>query len=523
MIAACPGTWRILCTGLHGLPEKTSTSAVSGFQRSLRAKLFPYLTKPLDRQFHALPHIPSSSTPRITSVSFGRPSPRRNFASGNRSGAVQPSTSPAQSATVKPLSSQEISSLFRKQVNQSDGNRILQIVQEQRLAGTIDEDIPGSPQQKQRALIWLRRNYPLDEEKAILQRLDREEEAANQPNANRGQASVYGDPAIDRIRNENIAKRARREEEEKARKEEEAKRLPAPGTTAVARRPGAVVQWAKRRRKEAEESGLKSVPEMSFFQRVGPATLMTIGVVSLCIMFAQNYIPTSRAARLFPDVPTAAATIGALILINAGVWFAWHVPIWRFMNKYFLLFPAYPYAVSIVANNLSHQAFKHLAINMISLWFIGTNLHEDIGRGPFLAVYIGCGATASYIFLLNNVWRKNWAISSLGCSGAICALLALWLCINSDKGIRIWPFPPAATEALQPLAILAFFIGLEISAAMRFIKWTRLGLKPPRIDHLSHLAGYGSGIVASQFVRPLPRRRRKEGSGPQMERVDKVD
>ncbi|KAL8970558.1 MAG: hypothetical protein Q9183_001462 [Haloplaca sp. 2 TL-2023] len=292
--------------------------------------------------------------------------------------------------------------------------------------------MPGSPQQKQRALIWLRRNYPLDEEKAILQRLEREEEAALQPNADRGQTSVYGDPIIDRIRKENIAKRARQEEEEKARKEEEAKKIPVSGTTAVAKRPGAVVQWVNRERKKVEESGFKTVPEMSFLQRVGPATLMTVLVVSLCVMFAQNYIPHSRAARLFPDVPTALATVGALVLVNAAVWFAWHVPIWRFMNKFFLLLPAYPYAVSIIANNFSHQAFKHLAVNMTSLWLIGTNLHEDIGRGPFLAVYIACGAVASYIFLLHTVLRKNWAISSLGSSGAICAMLALWFCINSE-------------------------------------------------------------------------------------------
>ena len=373
MIAVCPGTWRVFCTELRGLPQKTSSPAVSGFQHSLQAKLFPYLTKPLDRHFYAFPQIPLSSTFTITPVSLGRPCSRRNFSNGLGLGSVQPLKHPVQTDTVKPLPNKEISSLFGKQVIRSEGNRILQIVQEQRLAGTIDEDIPGSPQQKQRALIWLRRNYPLDEEKAILQRLEREEEAALQPNADRGQTSVYGDPIIDRIRKENTAKRAKQEEEEKARKEEEAKKISVSGTTAVARRPRAVVQWVNRERKKVEESGFKSVPEMSFIQRVGPATLVTIGVISLCVMFAQNYIPPSRAARLFPDVPTAAATIGALILMNAGVWFAWHVPIWRFMNKFFLLLPAYPYALSIVANNFSHQAFRHLAVNMMALWLIGTN------------------------------------------------------------------------------------------------------------------------------------------------------
>ncbi|KAL8660585.1 MAG: hypothetical protein Q9202_006394 [Teloschistes flavicans] len=352
--------------------------------------------------------------------------------------------------------SKHMQSILGKNADATKGNEMLHLIQEQRLAGTIDRAVPGSRLHKDRALAWLRKNYPVDEEKAILDRLDREDEAAAQPQARReGQTSVYGDSVFDRMRKENTAKRERREAEEKARREAKAKEIPISGTRAVAERPRPSLVWAQKHTKAFEEQRLQEVPQMSFLQRVGPITLMTVTIVSLCVLFAQNYKPPSRAARLLSDIPTAAATVGGLIAINVIVWLAWKVPpLWRPLTNYFLLSPVYPYAASILGNNFSHQVARHLGINMVALWFMGTSLHEDIGRGPFLAVYIACGVAA---------WE-------------------LWL-------------------------------------ARRNFLSKKLGLKTPKIDHVSHLAGYGSGIVAAQFLhRPAMRKQRK--AEPKMEPVD---
>lgn len=457
MTAVCPGTWRVLHTGLRGLPQDSSALTVCRRASILYplkvfrpSKLCLSSTNSLGLDLPTVAGCPAGPLRNISSTSIGRQASHRNFSTNVR---LRNGVSNVQRGPVKQtaLPSNEISSIFGKKTDPSEGNRLLQLVQEQRLAGTIDEEIPGSQLQKQRALAWLRKKYPVDEERAILDRLEREEEAASMPNTKQGQTSVYGEPVIERIRKENIAKRAKREEEERAKKEAEAKQLPVSGTTAVAQKPTAAVQWVERYRKKAEEAGQKSVPQMSFIQRVAPATLMTVAVVSLGVMFAQNYSPPSRAARLFPDVPPAAATIGVLIGMNFAVWLAWRVPpLLRFMNRVFVLSPVYPYASSIVANNLSHQALSHLGVNMVALWFVGTScklyhpypldlrwltditVHEDIGRGPFLATYIACGAAASYIFLVNAVLRKNWVVSSVGCSGAVCGLIATWFCINSE-------------------------------------------------------------------------------------------
>ncbi len=102
-------------------------------------------------------------------------------------------------------------------------------------------------------------------------------------------------------------------------------------------------------------------------------TLMTLAVVSLCVLFAQNYMPPPRAARIFPNISMAAATVGALIGFNIFVWLAWKWPPgWRFMQKVFMLVPSYPYLSSMVGNLFSHQMLPHLATNMAVLWFVGT-------------------------------------------------------------------------------------------------------------------------------------------------------
>ena len=109
------------------------------------------------------------------------------------------------------------------------------------------------------------------------------------------------------------------------------------------------------------------------WQRLGPSAVVTLVVVGLSILFAQNYVPPPKSARLWPDMPPAAATVIGLIIANSIVLVAWRFPpAWRALNKYFLSTPVYPSAVSMVGNSFSHQQVKHFLGNMVVLWFIGT-------------------------------------------------------------------------------------------------------------------------------------------------------
>lgn len=397
------------------------------------------------------------------------------------------------------FSSDEIKSIFGPQMPVSEGNRLLYEVQDQRLAGTIDQIIPSSQRHKHKALIWLRENVPFDEDRAILQRLEREENAALRPQGQQKRGKIYAKSVLERMRKESLEKQSRQKQQNEASRLEY-KAPPLSREQALVRKREESLAWVQKWRDNARKDDLHSVPQMSFVQRVGPGTLLALTVISFCAMFAQNYSPPSDAARLFTSITPAAATIGVIIGLNVIVWFGWRVaPLRRSMQRIFLLAPVYPWSSSIVGSVFSHQTLHHLVANMIALWFIGRNLHEDIGRGPFLAVFLSCGIGASNVFLISTVLRKRWDYITSGCSGAISGVLATWCWINSDKGIRIWPFPPRATEALQPLFILALFIAIDAWGLWKGLRFGKIQLDS-RIDHVSHLAGYGCGIVAAQFL-----------------------
>ncbi|KAL8803453.1 MAG: hypothetical protein Q9182_003150 [Xanthomendoza sp. 2 TL-2023] len=521
MNLVCPVKWQALCRVLPDVSSKhpiCCSSRLPSILHLLRTSSRPIYS--LSTKSRRSADLPAIASPVVTTETLLSPVKIAHFSTNLRSQDNAPILAGFLRLTErKTFSKNEITSIFGQEMDVGNGNQLLHLVQEQRIAGTIDQDIPKFRRQKPKALAWLRNNYPFDEEQAILRRLDREELATVKPQAPQSD-SVYGNPIIDQIRKRNLAKQAKKHAEKAKAETESTSDLPVSATKAIAAREerlAARTAWYEKYRKKVEESGQKSVPQMSFIRRVGPASLMAFGVISLCAMFAQNYTPPPRAARLFSEVPMAMATVGALIIMNVAVFIAWrYPPLWQLMYKVFLLVPAYPYPSSLLGNLFSHQNVWHLVSNMIALWFIGTKLHEDIGRGPFLALYFGCGVAASHFLLVFTVIRKDWRLTSLGCSGIICALLAVWLYINAERGIRIWPLPPAATEAMQPLYVLAFFIFLDclrlrrglllrgLQGKLRFAKDTpdKHMEEESRVDHVSHLAGYLFGILAAVFVQP---------------------
>lgn len=59
-------------------------------------------------------------------------------------------------------------------------------------------------------------------------------------------------------------------------------------------------------------------------------------------------------------------------------------------------------------------------------------MHDDIGRGSFLAVYFATGALSSYLSLTVNVLQRFLISSSVGASGAVMGVIAAWLSYHSE-------------------------------------------------------------------------------------------
>ena len=58
-------------------------------------------------------------------------------------------------------------------------------------------------------------------------------------------------------------------------------------------------------------------------------------------------------------------------------------------------------------------------------------VHDEIGRGDFLALYTATGVIASLTSLSMHVLTNNLAITSLGASGAIAGIMAAWCMLHS--------------------------------------------------------------------------------------------
>lgn len=424
----------------------------------------------------------------------------------------------------KPLSQAETAAIFEGFLDVDTANRLLKFIHGRRVAGTLQDPNLPNPYQRQAfeaGLQWLRKYVPVDEVKCAgtraeleLAEIERcniaraEEMRLYKPNSKK-QKDVYGKSGLEAIR--------KAKEQELDRKNAQRKTLLSKADqvqqkTGTLERLFATSQVELRR--PGENPRLKfylkrakvlpdTPPEMSIFQRLWPSGFLVLAFVGGCITFASVYTPPKRDWRLWPDVPPSAATIIGIILANTLVLGAWRFPpALRVLNKYFITVPGYPFAFSLIGNIFSHQTLSHFCLNMAVLWFVGTRLHEEVGRGNFLAIYLACGAFGSFTSLTSWVLKSNFSTSSLGASGALCGILSAHLFLNGSERVTFFGFPPENWPGLPAVMLLVILIGLDIIGLRR-------DQKLATIDHWAHMGGYASGIGAAEILK-LRARQRKE-------------
>ncbi|KAI9734147.1 MAG: hypothetical protein M1818_006648 [Claussenomyces sp. TS43310] len=428
-----------------------------------------------------------------------------------------------------PLSEQEATTIFGRGVGAANANRILRILHGRRVAGTLPDPSLSPPVSayderiKKIALAWLRENVPVDEDYAAGKRAELELQAMEAeiladserlglykpgvgeavPKGKNTSQSIYGESGIDAIREANQRKFDEQDKAEEARQTQADEIRQNTGTELTQnarshvdlRRPGENPRL-KYYLERAAEVVPDVPPEMSVWQRLWPSGLVVLCVVGTSIAFTYIYIPPSHGARLWPEMPPAAATIISLIVANSFVFLAWRFPpAFRLLNKYFLSVPAYPRGLSMVGNVFSHQSARHLLINMAVLWFMGTRLHDEIGRANFLALYLSSGAVSSFVSLASFAIRGVFVTSSLGASGAIAGVIASYLWLHGDDYFKLFWYPPDPMKGIPGLGVLSVVILMDVVGLFR---GNKIGTN---FDHVSHLAGYAAGIAGGEVMR----------------------
>lgn len=425
----------------------------------------------------------------------------------------------------RPFTAKETLSVFGKGVDPNSANRLLWVLHGRRVAGTLED--PDAPtilnvyetRAKKVALAWLREHIPVDEvrnygiraEKELDQMEDsiiRDSERLGiyKPNSRvlgPGE-SVYGESAFDAIRKKNQLEDEAREEAEEAKRKSQAEEIRVNTGTLETMSASRRVELAKppmneRLKYYIERSKVlpNTPPEMKWYERLWPSSLVVLSVLGLCYIFPFVYTPPHNSQRMFPEVPPAAATVFGLILANAVVIMLWRFPpAFRMLNKYFITVPGYPRALSLIGNIFSHQTFSHFGVNMLVLYFVGIRLHDEIGRANFLSIYLASGVLGSFTSLASYVIRNQFVTSSLGASGALAGIIAAYLWLNKDQPVGIFGYflPKDSSFSIPSWVPLFCFIGVDVySLAKR-------GKVPVTMDHWAHIGGYGTGIIAAEAL-----------------------
>lgn len=87
----------------------------------------------------------------------------------------------------------------------------------------------------------------------------------------------------------------------------------------------------------------------------------------------------------------------------------------------------------IVTGAFLHSGLLHLAMNMILLWLLGSQLEPLLGRARFLALYMACLVGGSFGVLLVSPTAPT-----VGASGAVFGLMGAAVIAQRRSGIDVW-------------------------------------------------------------------------------------
>lgn len=190
---------------------------------------------------------------------------------------------------------------------------------------------------------------------------------------------------------------------------------------------------------------------------------MTFGLIGACVAV---YLAVAFAGQSY-GVPLNVGLVtqpfevvgkGALVpaLVARG-------EVWRLVSSMFL-----------------HTGFIHLALNMLSLYFLGAFMEAAFRRTRFLALYLTSGLAGGIAYLYFGAFDG----SVVGASGAIFGLLGGALGYSLRRGTFSWQNP--LIRQLLILTAINLYIGFSI----------------PNISNAAHIGGLLSGLAFGWLVAP---------------------
>ncbi len=131
----------------------------------------------------------------------------------------------------------------------------------------------------------------------------------------------------------------------------------------------------------------------------------------------------------------------------------------------------------------------HLAVNMLSLLFLGGFLEKLIGSKKFLSIYLISGIIASLAFvLLTSAFGENLTIPAVGASGAIFGIGGMLAVLTPRVPVYMMFIPIP----------MPMWLGIVL---MLILIWVVSAVAGLPIGNFAHLGGFIAGLAYGFYLR----------------------
>ncbi len=141
----------------------------------------------------------------------------------------------------------------------------------------------------------------------------------------------------------------------------------------------------------------------------------------------------------------------------------------------------------LVTSAFLHADWRHLGLNMLSLYLFGGSVEHFLGKTQFLLTYFGAIVGGS---LLSLYVHRHHDYRAYGASGGVCGIIFAHLLLFPGGGIYMFPFPFAIPSWLYAVGfLLGSFYGMKAR-------------NQGNIGHDAHLGGAIVGLLIAAALNP---------------------
>lgn len=147
------------------------------------------------------------------------------------------------------------------------------------------------------------------------------------------------------------------------------------------------------------------------------------------------------------------------------------------------------YLWTFLTSMFMHGGFFHLAINMLSLFFVGSFVEKIIGRKRYFWFYILSGILAGVFFvLLSLIFTSDLSTYAVGASGALFGLIGLLMLLTPNLPVYVMfiPIPIKMKYAAPGMLVILWLISVAGNVS---------------IGNTAHLGGLIVGLLYGIFLR----------------------